>query len=189
MKTCRVPCEASPFAMVTTTGYCDMTTDGGGWIVIQRNMVNSLVDFNKNWTDYEAGFGKLTTAAMHCLTQRGQREMRVDYQKNDKTWSYLHYNQFSVGSASEEYPLTIGGFTGVGTDWFNHLSYPHNGMKFSTPDNDNDKYVRNCAAIHKSGWWYHSGCYNININRQKPVIQHYVLIGEMKIRPKDCITQ
>ena len=44
---------------------------------------------------------------MHTLIQRGQWEMRVDYQKNDKTWSYLHYNQFSVGSASVEYPLTI----------------------------------------------------------------------------------
>ena len=43
--------------------------------------------------------------------------MRVNYQKNDKTWSYLH-DQFSVGSGSEEYPLTVGGFTGVGTDWF-----------------------------------------------------------------------
>ena len=70
----------------------------------------------KNWTDYEEGFGDLTTEfwyAMDCLTQRGQWEMRVDDQKNDKTWSYLHYNQFSVGSASEEYPLTVGGFTGI----------------------------------------------------------------------------
>ena len=75
-------------------------------------------------------------AAMHCLTQRGQWEMRVDYQKNDKTWSYFHYNQFSVGSASEEYPLTVGGFTGVGTDSFQH----HNNEKFSTADNENDKW-------------------------------------------------
>ena len=191
MKTCRIPCEASPFTMVTTTGYCDMTTDHGGWIVIQRNKVNSLVDFNKNWTDYKKGFGDLNTEfwygleEIHCLTQRGQWEMRVDYQFNNKTWSYLHYNQFSVGSASEEYPLTVGGFTGVGIDWFN----AHNGMKFSTPDNDNEKWGNNCAAVHKSGWWYHSGCYNININRQKPVIHNYVLVGEMKIRPKDCITQ
>ena len=57
--------------------------------------------------------------------------MRVNYQKNDKTWSYLHYNQFSVGSASEEYPLTVGGFTGQDTDRFAY----QNGMKLSTPNN------------------------------------------------------
>ena len=78
--------------------------------------------------------------------------MRVDYQKNDKTWSYLHYNQFSVGSASKEYPLTVGGFTGVGTDLFGY----HKGMKFSTPDNDNDKSGGNCAASNRSVWWYNS---------------------------------
>ena len=116
--------------------------------------------------------------------------MRVDYQKNDKTWSYLHYNQFSVGSGNEEYPLTVGGFTGVGTDWFNDKSYPTNGMKFSTPDNDNDKNNANCAASYKSGWWYNI-CHHINIdiNKQPPDVHGNVLFSEMKIRPKDCITQ
>ena len=112
----------------------------------------------------------------------------MDYQKNDKTWYYLHYNQFSVGSASEEYPLTVGGFTGAGTDWFNYKSYPHNGMKFSTSDNDNDNYNGNCAASYKSGWWYNA-CHHININRQTPQVNSNVLFSEMKIRPKDCITQ
>ena len=114
--------------------------------------------------------------------------MRVDYQKNDKTWSYLHYNQFSVGSASEEYPLTVGGFTGVGTDRFNDNSKPHNGIKFSTPDNDNDENKGgNCAADWRSGWWYYH-CYHININTQPPSVYSSELFSEMKIRPKDCIT-
>ena len=63
-------------------------------------------------------------------------------------------------------------------------------MKFSTPDNDNDKKSSgNCAAGNKSGWW-HNYCNNININRQPPNVGGYnVLFSEMKIRPKDCITQ
>ena len=95
--------------------YCNMTTDGGGWIVLQRNRIDSQLSFNKNWREYQEGFGDLKIdfwaglEFMHILTQRGQWEMRVDYQKYDKTWTYLHYNNFSVGSASEEYPLTVGG--------------------------------------------------------------------------------
>jgi len=180
--------------------YCDMTTKDGGWIVIQRNKKNSLINFYKNWTEYEKGFGDLNTEfwygleSMHCLTQRGQWEMRVDYQKEDKTWSYFHYNQFSVGSANEEYPLTVGGFTGVGIDWFTYGTVEkHNGMKFTTADNDNDNYGGNCGIVSKSGWW-HTSCAVININYQPPYVyrsssSHSVLFTEMKIRPKNCIIQ
>ena len=172
--------------------YCDMNTTNGGWIVIQRNKKDSLVDFNRNWTDYEEGFGDLNTEFwyglenLNFLLKNKKWEMRVDYQNNDKSWSYLHYNQFSVGSASEEYPLTVGGFTGVGNDRF--ASYSLNGMKFSTPDNDNDKSDGNCAASVNNGWWYNSCGYS-NINRQPPRVDGSALFSEMKIRPKHCITQ
>ena len=79
----------------TANVYCNMSTDNGGWAVIQRNKKDSLVNFNRNWTEYEEGFGDLNKefwyelAVINCLTQRGQW---VDYQKNNKTWSYLHYN-------------------------------------------------------------------------------------------------
>ena len=91
--------------------------------------------------------------------------MRVDYQKNDKTWSYLHYSEFYVGSASAKYPLSIGGYSGLISS-YNALYY--NYMGFSTPDNDNDKHdSSNCAAVWKSGNWY-KDCHDININQQPP---------------------
>ena len=122
------------------------------------------------------------------LTQRGQWEMRVDYQKNDKTWSYLHYNQFSVGSASEEYPLTVGGYFGPISSI---QGLYHNGAKFTTLDNDNDENVVNCAAKYSNaGNWYKS-CYHINLNQQPPNVHPpgEVFFTEMKIHPKHCTTQ
>ena len=176
----------------TANVYCDMTTDNGGWIVIQRNRKNSQLSFNKNWREYEEGFGDLNKdfwtglEMIHTLTQRGEWEMRVDYQRNDKTWSYLHYNQFSIGSASEEYPLTVGAVYSGSISSSYALYY--NGTKFSTPDNDEDG--SNCAASYRSGNWYKS-CHYINLNLQPPYVYPpgSILYTEMKIRPKDCITQ
>ena len=38
---------------------CDMETDGGGWIVIQRRTSNGTVNFTRKWDDYVNGFGDL----------------------------------------------------------------------------------------------------------------------------------
>ena len=176
--------------------YCDMTTTSGGWTVIQRNRNGSSVNFNRNWTDYERGFGDLNTEfwygleEMHCLVQSGQWEMRLDYQKNDGTWSYLQYSYIRINTGTSGYSLSLGTFIGEGTNWFSTYSQS-SGRWFSTPDKDNDGYSsRHCAASYKSGWWYYGRyCYN-NINRQPPEVgTSNVLFTEMKIRPKDCITQ
>ena len=175
--------------------YCDMKTNDGGWIVIQRNKRGSSVSFDRKWIDYERGFGNLSTEfwygleEIHCLTQRGQWEMRVDYQKTDKSMGYLHYKNFTVGSANQEYPLNVSGFTGQGsTDPFTRYSSTNgHGQKFSTSDNDNDKWGSNCADSVNHGWW-HNRCTYIGINYQSPYISTigYFLTVEMKIRPKDC---
>jgi len=185
--------------------YCDTTTGNGGWTVIQRRKDGSE-NFNRPWTDYEKGFGNLNgelwygLKAMNCITQSGQWELRVDFDFPNKTKSYLHYNMFRVGSASEEYPLTISGFTGIlPYDPFTITGNSLNGQRFSTNDNDNDNYDANCA--HQDGGWWHNNCWNINLNaRYNDYPKKFGFIGlartwysprwiEMKIRPLNCAPQ
>jgi len=78
----------------TANVYCDMTTADGGWIVIQREANDSPISFFRNWREYEDGFGDLSTdfwyglKLMNLLTQSGQWELRVDFEKQDDSWSY-----------------------------------------------------------------------------------------------------
>ncbi|XP_065918869.1 fibrinogen-like protein A [Dysidea avara] len=187
----------SPFT-ATIDVYCDMDTSDGGWMVIQRNVKDGVNIFaSKKWKEYEGGFGDLKSSkfwyglkALHCFTQTGQWELRIDFQFDNITWSHLHYNTFSIGPESKEYPLTIGGFTGTTTDPF--VTHPLNGQRFSTFDNDNDKNSANCATGN-GGWWYNN-CWHINPNYQPPYIHlnsktYYPLSMETKIRPRDCIIQ
>ncbi|XP_065918806.1 fibrinogen-like protein A [Dysidea avara] len=183
----------------TADVYCDMDTSDGGWIVIQRNIKDDVNTFNKTWEEYEEGFGSLTRTklwyglqALHCFTQTGHWELRIDFQFDNHTWSHLHYNTFSVGSARQEYPLTIGGFTGT-TTTDPAVTVPINGRNFSTYDNDNDGKSDGSCASSVGGWWY-DHCSHLHPNRQPPRLylnskDHYLRVMEMKIRPHNCITQ
>jgi len=153
-------------------GYCDAVTNGGGWLVIQRKKDWS-VDFNRNWIDYEDGFGSLPgefwygLRAIHCLTNQGQWELRIDYISTSGTNGYLSYSNFRVGPATEQYKLSISGFSGVTSDPFSTHSL--NGMKFTTKDKDNDQWSKNCAVENldgnTSGWWYRECSYIFLNNR------------------------
>ena len=179
----------------TANVYCDMNTDNGGWTVIQRNRKNSQTSFNRSWKEYEEGFGRVHLdfwaglKLIHALTQSGQWEMRMDYQKQDgnNNWEYLHYDHFRVESANNKYQLHLSGYTGEAQ--FNPFGDGRtaNGTELNTSVNDTDLTdSEKCAALHNGGWW---NCYYININRQPPIYgrQNVVLYTEMKIRPKDCI--
>ena len=188
----------------TVQGYCDTLTDGGGWLVIQRRKDGSE-NFHRYWWEYEMGFGSLTGEfwfglnALHCLTSQGQWELRIDLKLTNGTIIYLPYNKFAIGPATEQYPLTISGFTGYTTDPFvlHHTPTSHtdalNTMKFTTRDQDNDRWpTGNCAAPTGGGWWYNR-CTYIYPNRVYNKITillnsqwHSLPFIEMKIRPKNC---
>jgi len=174
-----------------------MDTSDGGWMIIQKNVKDGVEHFNnKHWKDYEEGFGDLKSnkfwyglKALHCFTQTGQWELRICFQFENKTWSFIHYYTFSIGPESKEYPLTIGEFTGITpTDPF--VTHPLNGQRFSAFNNDNDRHSGNCA-IGRGGWW-HNSCTHIYPNRQPPHVYldsvgYDLLSIELKIRPRDCI--
>ena len=147
-----------------------METDGGGWTVFQRRQDGSI-DFYRYWTDYENGFGNLTgefwlgLSKIHRLTKEGSNTLRVDLGDFEGNTRYANYSTFSISDGSTEYILTVGGYSGTAGNSLNTGNrYSHNGMRFSTRDNDNDKYGGvNCAQSFTGGWWYNH-CYYSNLN-------------------------
>ena len=140
-----------------------METDDGGWTVFQRRKDGS-VDFYRNWTDYENGFGCLTgefwlgLSKIHRLTKEGSNTLRVDLEDFEGNTAYANYSTFNVSDGSTEYIITVGGYSGTAGD---SLAY-HNGSRLSTRDNDNDN-GNNCAQSHTGAWWY-NGCYHSSLN-------------------------
>ncbi|XP_061194798.1 ryncolin-1-like [Saccostrea echinata] len=144
--------------------YCDMTTDGGGWTVINRR-IDGSVDFYRSWDSYKEGFGNvegeywLGNEDIHLLTKRKQHELRVDLQKFSGEKAFAKYSTFSVGSESQKFKLTASGYSGTAGDSLAH----HNGKPFSTKDADNDSYKTSCAVRGNAGWWFGS-CDDSNLN-------------------------
>ena len=145
---------------------CDMDTDGGGWMVIQRRVPGGRVKFTRKWEDYENGFGDLSgefwygLRNLHCLTTREKVELRIDMVTKTKTKIWWTYQTFKVAGAGDKYRLTIGGAKGSkGRD----AMATHNGKQFSTYDRDNDKSSINCAHHEQGAWWY-THCYEANLN-------------------------
>ena len=180
-----------------TRAYCDTTSGGGGWLVVQRRQDGS-VDFNRGWVDYEDGFGSLTgelwygLRPLYCLTNQGEWEMRIDFTLTDGTNSYVSYSFFRVGPASSNYQLSVSGYKGLtSNDPFGHSP---NGMPFTTKDRDNDIWSRGNCAVHNAGgnaggWWYRA-CSFIFINHQYKYLAGWRSLSftEMKIRPINCKT-
>ncbi|XP_015748709.1 PREDICTED: ficolin-2-like [Acropora digitifera] len=143
-----------------------MTTDGGGWTVFQRRVDNST-DFYRGWTDYKFGCGNLSgefwlgNDNLHRIAAAGNMTLRVDLEDFDGKVVFAEYSIFKVADASDKYRLLIGGYNGTAGD---SMTY-HNGMRFSTKDQDNDLRSDSCAETFKGAWWYKT-CHESNLNGQ-----------------------
>nr|XP_034968698.1 tenascin isoform X1 [Zootoca vivipara] len=179
-----------------TEVFCDMSSDGGGWIVFLRRQ-NGEQEFYQNWRTYEAGFGNpsgefwLGLDRLHKITSQGQYELRVDLRDHEET-AYALYDKFFVGDARSRYRLRVEGYSGTAGD---SMTY-HNARFFSTYDKDHDAAITNCALSYKGAFWY-KNCHRVNLmgrygdnNHSQGVNwfhwkghEHSIQFAEMKLRP------
>ncbi|XP_076020090.1 tenascin-like [Genypterus blacodes] len=176
--------------------YCDMTTDGGGWIVFLRRQ-NGKLEFFRNWRNYTAGFGDMNDefwlglSNLHTITSSSQNELRVDLRDLGET-AYAQYDKFTIAEPRTRYKVYVGAYSGTAGD---SMTY-HQGRPFSTYDKDNDIAVTNCALSYKGAFWY-KNCHRVNLmgkygdNSHSKGInwfhwkghEHSIEFAEMKIRP------
>ncbi|KAH0621920.1 hypothetical protein JD844_023668, partial [Phrynosoma platyrhinos] len=75
------------------------------------------------------------------------------------------------GTGSNHYRISFGTYSGTagdalsgGSNFDNQWSASLNGMPFSTPDRDNDRFLTgSCAEESKCGWWFNR-CHAANLN-------------------------
>ena len=79
--------------------FCDQNRSGGGWSIFQRRL-NGSVDFYRNCTEYENGFGDvrgeywLGLQKINRLTRHGNSKLRADLQDFSEEWRNAEYENF-----------------------------------------------------------------------------------------------
>ena len=75
-------------------------------------------------------------------------------------WYSAEYWSFTVGDETNtKYRVNVDDYSGDAGDMFHVVLYYHDGMSFTTYDNDNDIYYGgNCAVEWSGGWWHNQCC-------------------------------
>ena len=163
--------------------YCDMKTDGGGWLVIARR-AGGKRDFNKTWRHYKKGFGPLDKDfwigldAMFYLTHPSLNvELRFDIRHENGSWFHAYYNQVIIGPESDNYRLTVRGYDPTRSTIYDSFS-AHDDQPFSTKDKVNVDFQPETSSCPRNlntsgaGWWWRPRvpCNRVNMNQEYHVV-------------------
>ena len=133
--------------------FCDMTTDGGGWIVVLRRLKELPKRrsdfFERSQKEYRRGFGLLDRNfwfglnKLYKLTTRSNvyAQVRFELMSSDDREFWLEYDTFAVGPETNNYTLTIGNYSGGNLP---DLFYVLNGRNFMAGGH--------CGT--PTMWWY-----------------------------------
>ena len=143
--------------------YCDMTTDGGGWMLA----VHSLSTSQAPWSDMDDNRGTVSFSTGHTtnLTHYAinhQAEIRHEIVKG-ATVFHAKY----TGKYHDNFPASMADFTTMpghtpGAETTLNVAY-HFGVDWSTLEDDRDELAgANCLTQLNAGPWYHRACVSIH---------------------------
>ena len=150
--------------------YCHISNDDvdSNLLLIQRRWNNST-SFERNWMDYENGFGNLYSdfwlgnKKIHFITSARDYSVRFDLIPYNGSTKNVWYSHFKVGDSESHYKLYISGYCKNKSEAGSNMPL-HNEMPFSTYDSDHDSLNNeNCADKYHGGWWY-KACHEVNLN-------------------------
>jgi len=147
-----------------------------GWIIFHQRLGYTF-DWQLPWADYKVGFGSIDAnfwlglEKVHLLTSSQPYRLRVEIQeRSTELWYSAEYWLFTIGDElSDKYRLDVTGYSGDASDALHFEGnyngnncfgcYYHDGMKFTTYDQDNDLASGNCAPPLGGGGWWYNRCY------------------------------
>uniref|UniRef100_A0A1I8HFW0 Fibrinogen C-terminal domain-containing protein n=1 Tax=Macrostomum lignano TaxID=282301 RepID=A0A1I8HFW0_9PLAT len=123
----------------------------GPKVVFQQHLDNSL-SFAQNWDTYVTGFGDLSgnywmgLEQLSAMTKDRSCSLTFEGIKVQGSLMRATFKGFQVRGANESYRLMLGDQE-PGGDLYSNVAGYHNGSKFSTYNNDNDKNSENAAVL------------------------------------------
>ncbi|CAG2202173.1 Tenascin-R,Ficolin-3,Fibrinogen C domain-containing protein 1,Ficolin-2,Fibroleukin,Fibrinogen-like protein 1,Tenascin,Ficolin-1 [Mytilus edulis] len=124
-------------------------------------------DFNREWIDYENGFGSLRkefwlgNSKLYIITDQGRYELMVMIEDFKNNTAFARYKSFKIGDVFSNYKLSIEGYSGTAGNSLRR----NNNRPFTTKDRHNTKFTDNKCEIYEEGpWWLHAMCFGANLN-------------------------